>query len=174
MKNKTTKIYFIDGNHEDHDSLRELRQNSKENSPIEIEKNLFYIPRGTIITVKNKKVFCMGGAFSIDWKLRREHIDWFQDEVISSEDIEKLNKEEKIDWVFSHTCPSNIVPSMIVDNKICYEDPSNTMLQKVYDMYHPEKWFFGHWHRYMHTKIEKTNFYGLDLLGGSTIYFIKL
>jgi len=144
IKNKDTKIYFCDGNHEDHWSLTKLENN-------EICSNIFYMKRGSILELPNKrKVLFIGGADSIDKHYRTIGIDWFPEEVISQKDIYNL-PDEKIDIVISHTCPKEFLPELGFDfgkSKDCSCDALSYVLEK----YRPKLWYFGHWH------INKTGF----------------
>ena len=51
-KNGQTKIYFCDGNHEDHESLRSLTSN-------EIHPNIYYQPRGSILKLGDYNILFM-------------------------------------------------------------------------------------------------------------------
>lgn len=136
-----TKIYFIDGNHEDHDSL-------KARTSDEVYPNVFYLKRGSVIDVNGKKVLCIGGGLSIDKHLRREGIDWFREETISDADFRNLPpQDEKIDWVFSHTAP-NCVMNVMAKKKLIMgiPDPSSDALEQIMNIWKPKKWFFAHFH----------------------------
>ena len=49
IKNGKSKIYFCDGNHEDHESLKRLKNN-------EVCPNVFYMKRGSTLTLDRKSV----------------------------------------------------------------------------------------------------------------------
>jgi len=79
LKPQNTKIYWCDGNHEQHDLLDELVvKNGRQ--PIEVAENVFYVPRGCILTFNGKNFLFMGGADSIDKQYRKIKIDWFPQE----------------------------------------------------------------------------------------------
>jgi hypothetical protein len=68
-----TKIFWCPGNHENWEELKKLRD-------IEIFPNVFYMERGSILTLEDgRNVLFMGGAYSIDRSLRIErgnHYGW--------------------------------------------------------------------------------------------------
>ena len=131
-----SKLYWCDGNHEDHWELKKLTSN-------EIWPNVFYMKRGSILTLPDRRnVLFMGGANSIDKNSRTFGIDWFPEENITWSDIENIPKDIKIDIVISHTCPNEF------DIK-CYDRDSNRdALSYILNTYNPSLWYFGHWHTY--------------------------
>jgi Icc-related predicted phosphoesterase len=135
IKNGETKIYFCDGNHEDHEQLRQLENN-------EIYKNVYYMKRGSTLTLPNgKTILFMGGAFSVDYMYRTAGINWFpQLELISEKDLENL-PDTKIDIVISHTAPEEFYVGFPPTN-----DKSRKYLSDILNKYRPEEWYFGHFH----------------------------
>lgn len=154
IKTNGTKIYFCDGNHEDHNFLDSLRmKNDDRREPIEITENIFYCPRGSTVELSDgTKTLFMGGAESIDKAVRTAGHDWFPQEVITDTDMKKLPVGEKIDMVISHTCPSFCqrmlklpkLEATWLNNK--YFDPSCVHLTEVYNIFKPKQWYFGHFH----------------------------
>ena len=71
IKPQGAKIYWIDGNHDDHWSIRDRETD-------ELEKDIIYMPRGSTMQLDDgRNILFMGGALSIDKHLRREGWDWF-------------------------------------------------------------------------------------------------
>jgi hypothetical protein len=141
-KLKEAKLYFCDGNHENHWSLKELTNN-------EIFPNVFYMKRGSTLTLPDGRVVLfMGGAYSIDKKLRTMGYDWFPEEVISQKDVESIHGNMKVDIVISHTCPFafDVPESPNFGDKI--NDPSRHALSLILRVCKPSLWYFGHWHFY--------------------------
>jgi hypothetical protein len=139
IKNSKTKIYFCDGNHEDHWSLQNLEDN-------QICKNIYYMKRSSIYFLKDgRSVLFMGGAESIDKKSRSIGFDWFSEETITQKDIWNI-PDIPIDVVISHTCPMEFFKKLHIRNHI--NDPSCEGLSYILNKYHPKLWYFSHFHIY--------------------------
>lgn len=131
------KLYWCDGNHEDHESL-DARTTD------EFWPNVFYMPRGAIKDIAGLKVMFVGGAQSTDKESRKLGIDWFPQEVISMADYAEFPPAQKVDIVISHTCPREF--GMRDECDVRMSDCSRDALSSVLKYYQPSRWFFGHWH----------------------------
>jgi len=165
LKPGKTKIYWCDGNHEDHWAIKEIIETGN----CEIQPNIFYQPRGSTIELPDgRKVLFMGGGESIDKEIRTIGIDWFPEETITQSDIKDL-PDEKIDIIISHTCTIDMYRSIMnikPDNDyriLKGEDPSLHGLQFIFEQYKPDLWYFGHFHLFMKGKIRDTNWTALDM-----------
>lgn len=149
FKNNKKLIYFCDGNHEDHMFLKNQIDKYGSKNPIEIYNNVFYMPRGSVLELNNKKFLFMGGANSIDKHLRKENYDWFREETISQKDFNNLPYElDKVDFVISHTVPECILNSVLKFPG--YEkDPSRIALDNILEMFKPDRWYAGHFHHFV-------------------------
>lgn len=141
LKNNDVKIYWCDGNHEDFEDLNKYRAQT------EVLTNCFYMPRGSIMELPDKrKILFIGGGLSIDRHLRverSENFGWFMEETISQADINNL-PDEKINIVISHTAPTCF--DVMKPNPRFPEDPSRKALDTVMTKYNPTEWYFGHFH----------------------------
>lgn len=152
---ENTKFYWCDGNHERHDLIKNICNN-------EISKNIFYMKRGSVLTINDKNILFFGGANSIDYKNRTPGIDWFPEENISINDMNNL-PNKKIDIIISHTCPLEFDISKhfyLYDNK--ETECNRKYLSEILKMYNPYLWYFGHWHKSMEYKYKNTKFIGLN------------
>jgi len=171
VKNGTmTKIYFCDGNHEDHESLLKLESN-------EIMPNVFYMKRGSILTLDDGRVVLfIGGAYSIDKKYRTPGLDWFPEESITQQDIYNL-PDVKIDIVISHTCPREFYNKLsfrndFIDLKV--NDPSMDALSHVLNKYRPPLWYFAHFHLFKQGYDNDCRWTALSCIGSSERCWIEL
>lgn len=164
-------IYFCDGNHEDFVFLNSLGQNG------EVGRNIFHKKRGSVVILPDgRTVLFMGGAFSIDWPYRRVGIDWFpQDEIIRESDLINL-PDIPVDIVISHTSPTFFEAisdhGTIAVNEGSYYDPSRTALDYVYEKYHPDMWYFGHFHNWAEGNYEKCHWIQLNAVPKTNWYRI--
>ena len=83
IKNGDCKIYFCDGNHDNHWALRDLK--SSEAAP-----NVIFMRRGDVVELAGKTILFMGGAASIDKHIRQIGVDWFPEETIAEKDFNNL------------------------------------------------------------------------------------
>ncbi len=145
-------VYFVDGNHEDHNQLDGLVEQYGKENPIEVGKNCYYIPRGCIWTIGQSTLCGLGGAFSIDWQWRIPGRTWFIQEELIIDDLIDFNWSKTVDIVVSHTCPLVALPKTANTCKIplkrIHNRKSETVLQQWLNQIEtkPKKWFYGHWH----------------------------
>ena len=164
VKNRHTKIFWCPGNHED---WWDLLRNRSQGGPYETQKDVFYMPRGSTLTLPDgRNVLFMGGADSIDKDARVMGIDWFPEEIITQKDVYDL-PDAKMDIVISHTCPTEFQAGL--DRKLPtwrlekFQDPSRHALSYVLNFYKPSLWFFGHYHVYVEGKFENTKWTCLNM-----------
>lgn len=169
LKNKNVKIFWCDGNHEDFETL-------KFGDCEEVLPNCFYMPRGSVLELPDKrKVLFIGGGLSIDKNNRiprHENFGWFEEETISQKNIEELPDEE-IEIVISHTAPEAF--NLQDYHKDFYPvDPSRKALNYVLNKYNPKLWYFGHMHKYQEGKTYGCRWFGLSAVGFSGRWWVKL
>ena len=166
------KMYWCDGNHENHDVLDALEKESGTKNPeerfIEILPGVFYAPFGSVLQLLDGTtvLFC-GGAESTDKELRVPGDTWWPQEVIDEKDMAALPAPEilAVDWVISHTCPGYFAASTVHGNPAKNSDPSKAFLDRVFDMYRPKRWWFGHYHDHQQGAYEGCVWTMLDRCG---------
>jgi len=153
LKPGNTKVYFCDGNHEQHPTL------NQDGEIHELYKNIFFCPRGSILQLEDLKILFVGGAASIDKDKRTPGHDWFPEEMLNIKQCDRILSHQDIDMVISHTCPEsfNIQGS---DGKM--NDSTRLVLDKVLMTYNPDLWVFGHWHKFQLGHYKETNWFCLD------------
>jgi len=154
-KNFTSIV--IGGNHENWNRLRSLPTEQRWGTEVGIiGYRTFFIPNGSILTLGDKKIFCMGGAMSTDKHRRKEGVDWWPGEEPTLAEMNRgVELLEDLDWeidyVISHTMPSNSVEYF--NNKLGYHfdriaDPTARYLQFISDhLKRCDGWFCGHFHQ---------------------------
>lgn len=147
IKPQGSKVYLIPGNHEHWYAFEEkVGRNGKD--PVEVEKNLFYCPIGSSLKVNNTNILFIGGADSHDKWARTIGVDWFQEELLNQKDLDYiLSRNEKFDIIVSHTCPTSFDTGIQHVGRV--SDPCREVLDIVLKTYKPERWYFGHWHKYI-------------------------
>ena len=143
---------FIRGNHD---------------NPEACKGQAFWIPDGTLT---EDGVFCVGGATSVDKIWRTEGFDWWADEELSDEELEKIIQkysEAKPELVCTHECPESIANEIIATyNMTKIKDLSRTRLalERMFAIHQPKFWVFGHWHKTIAFQRNKTVFQCLNEL----------
>lgn len=141
-------ILFIDGNHENFDMLEDMPLVEYKGALMhQVDKHIFHILRGEIMTLEGKTFLCLGGAVSIDKTYRTPHLSWWPQEEITYHDVdnaianlEKVNN--KVDYVITHCCDTNtVLKAFGFRRDICTD--RLMFIDKVVDY---KRWFFGHYH----------------------------
>jgi hypothetical protein len=163
-----TRVWFCDGNHEDHESLLALNST-------EIQPGLHYVPRGGVLTLPDgRNVLFMGGARSIDAHLRTPGLDWFPQEILTPWILDTLD-DQHIDIVISHTCPLEFgIAANIPGAPGVYGDTSRAVLSEVLKRFKPDLWYFGHWHKYKTGVYDNCRWTALDHIRGIQKFWTPL
>lgn len=139
---------FIRGNHDDPARCKTMHN---------------YIPDGTI----EGDVMYIGGAWSIDHAFRTEGVDWWRDEELSIEELNRLidtYREAKPRVMITHDCPTQVAWDMFIargdslGGKQQIKTRTAEALQSMWEYHQPEMWFFGHWHQTRNLSLHGTYF----------------
>lgn len=152
IKDGHVKIYWCDGNHENHDALNALEAKHRDEDFIPIMPWVFFARFGSILTLLDgtRVMFC-GGAQNTDKDTRVEGESWWAGEEIDEADMVRLPDpaNANVHWLISHTCPTAFVPTDFDRRHFLAEknsDPSRRYLEQIRDRFSPEQWWFGHYH----------------------------
>lgn len=143
-------------------------------SPIEIEKNIFYCPIGSSTNIDGYEIMFVGGADSYDKQYRILGRDWWQQELLNQQDLDYvLQRNVKPDIICSHTCPKsfNVEDTFEYTDKI--NDPSRIVLDMILKELKPKFWFFGHWHKYRDSIWKNTKWTALNMIP-FTKWYVKI
>lgn len=152
-------VLFIDGNHENFDRLfsNEFNIIDKFNGKVkQISDNIFYLQRGYVYTIDDKKVFTFGGGYSIDKIHRILNVSWWPQELPNYEEYSRGLKSledvgNDVDFILTHTCPSSIFIKLLrlykMSHKISEEEyPFRKYLEEIKETVKFKSWHFGHFH----------------------------
>lgn len=150
--------YWIDGNHEGH---WQIRDNCSPTEPTKVYDygNIFYWPRGYVLSIDGFNILGIGGAESYGGRgiLGR---DWFQEESITHRNLETALKNcegKTIDMVISHDCPNHFkVNEEFRKRAEGFSAPSRHALDTILETIKPKFWMAGHYHLAMHGQHEET------------------
>jgi predicted phosphodiesterase len=154
-------LYVIDGNHEDFNYLDTFPKDSI----TEIHKNLFYVPRGTVMEIEGKLFAFLGGGESIDKAWRTENVSWWSQERITPEDIKRLYNnvgDRQVDYLITHVCSDTFRDVYFGKLNLNdwnlphgWEDVSMQRMEAVTRYLKPKMHIFGHMHRRIITENER-------------------
>lgn len=154
VKPGESKLYWCDGNHEEHPLLKQDGQIH------EMYEGVNFCSRGSTLTLADGRVVLFaGGADSIDKKMRTAGHDWFAEENITNEQFDRLMSHKRIDIVISHTSPDSFE---VHGSEGKIKDINRVALDAVLEKYRPSLWFFGHWHKEQTGKYKDTYWTCLD------------
>lgn len=163
-KNFTT--LFIDGNHENFNMLNSYPVEKWNGGSIHrISDSILHLMRGQVYTIRGYKFFTFGGAQSHDKEYRKETVNWWSEEMPSTEEyqegIKNLQQHNwEVDFVITHMCPTSTLrymnESIMTGIK---EDELSEYLEQIQRRLRYKRWFFGHFHRDMELPNEQRLIY---------------
>jgi len=142
---------FLDGNHENFNIINNFKEIDKFGGKVgQAWKNkIFHLKRGEIYTIDNNKLLTIGGAYSIDRKYRTLNRSYWDEELLSYEDIQHIEDNlkqhnNKVDYVLTHTPPGVLVPIFI--NIYGSQDTVAAYFNSMYSYIEFKHWYSGHLH----------------------------
>jgi predicted phosphodiesterase len=148
-------VAFIDGNHDDHTQLAQLRGESYE--PVDVSAHITYLPRGVRLRIGGRQFGFLGGAFSVDWRFRTPGRNWWPEEAIDVTDVGRLG-----------LAPLDVlVPTSwrlpLVDEARGLAQ--RELVRRALDATSPTLAVHGHWHHRHTTRVGTTQVVGLSCDG---------
>lgn len=136
------------GNHDNWETLESL--------PVEADgmatfrSNIRVLPRGGRTQIQGLFVGALGGAFSVDYRHRREGREWWRNEEPTTADAEMLIAGGPIDILITHDAPAGVPLKgdfeLSPENRTRAEE-TRVLLRGVVDALAPAHVFCGHWHQ---------------------------
>ena len=158
LNNKPWTTLFVDGNHDHIPFINQFPIEEWNGGKIHrISDSIYHLMRGEVYTIDKNKYLCMGGATSYDKYLRTKGINWWEEELPNRYELENLmsnvmKHKYHIDYVLTHTCPTDIRVSMgyinskFMDTDINYYCRLEDFFNSLYKDLVFKKWYFGHYH----------------------------
>lgn len=148
------KVLIVGGNHDNYDFLDDLPKSKRFGTTVgKISDNIFYLERGKVYTIENKKFFVFGGAHSIDkyTACRIEHIDWWEHEDPTQRDINRaiinlVKNSYEVDYILTHTAPERVIPSILKPWQKVIPCKTSQFLDSITDKIKFKCWMCGHFH----------------------------
>ena len=152
------EILFIDGNHEDFDTLREMEKiEYRYGAKIgKVGDRVYHLLRNKVYTIEGKRILTCGGARSLDKDMRQPHVSWWREEFPTPGELVQLrnlfhdsNFVNSLDFVISHEAPTSIKRMLypnFVDADIYSDLLSDCFFTYLCGNPNFTKWYFGHLH----------------------------
>ena len=164
-------VLFIDGNHENHPHLRSTAINADPDSyhaarPVRVHPHLWHLPRGCAWEWNKVCFRGLGGAVSVDQRLRVPGVSWFAEEVPSEEDFQRAIDGGPADVLLTHDYPAlgqslTGMPGVPAD----LERSSREVRDRLADVVraiNPRLVVHGHWHQRYSTERHGVQVEGLS------------
>lgn len=149
-------ILFVRGNHDDPEFLDNLPDNDEGFKPV--SDHIWYIPQGKAWTWDGIKFLGLGGAHSIDRKIRVERdltygtTSWWPGETISTLDAFRAVHQGQADVMITHDCPAGVsIPGLGGPDRWDVADLARShrhreRLREVVEKVEPSLLVHGHYH----------------------------
>lgn len=141
-------LVFIDGNHDNHHDLRALPLDGDGLAPV--SSRIKYLPRGSRFSYLGLTIAGLGGAYSIDRDWRTAGKDWWPEEDVTDEDVDKLLNGGPIDILLTHDAPTGVTVKPRIElppNIVEASGQTRVRLRRAVDALRPGNVFAGHWHQ---------------------------
>ena len=151
LEKKPYHICFIDGNHERFPTIYSYPEELWCGGRVHrLRKNILHLMRGQVFTVEGKKIFTMGGAYSVDRCMRELNVSYWEEELPNElEYVEAIRNLERngnrVDIVLTHTCPVSVIRELGYENDE-HDIELTSFLERLKDEIKYSRWYFGHWH----------------------------
>ena len=141
-------LYFIDGNHEDFNSIEKL--------VIKYKDFFTYLPRTKVNTIEGYRFLSLGGTGYMD-SMATQRGAIITDKQIN--DCLSIPRED-VDIILTHDCPTGIgVPN--TPGLEYYGETGFKRSSELADHFKPKLWLFGHHHKWFTFQKDHTSYYGL-------------
>lgn len=138
------KLFWTDGNHENHDELDRLRWVHGEECPIATSAGSWWVPRGCVVALDGVDFMSYGGGYSVDWKRRVKGKSWWPQELVDEGHVRGV-PDVPVDVLVTHDTPFG-------EGVLSYKDSipesldQRRILSELVDRVQPRLVFSGHHH----------------------------
>jgi DNA repair exonuclease SbcCD nuclease subunit len=155
MNKNNFELFVVPGNHENYNLIFKLPlvdidlENVKGKARLlEWDGRKIYILTEPELYIDNKRFLVVRGATSVDKLYRVENISWWVQETLSYKEekkiLEVIEKNNKFDYVVSHTCPYFLID--LLDDLRKKKCSVSKFLDEVCKKIEFKEWYFGHFH----------------------------
>lgn len=167
-------LIWVDGNHEHHTNLL-MEPLDPEDGFRKLTPHIWHAPRGHRWDFQEGITWmALGGAASVDRITREEGFDWFPEEYLTREDVEKAKRPGEVFVMVAHDAPRQTPHlqnrlagrgSIWPPEDITLSERNQDFVQEVVEAKAPLVLFHGHHHHRYSDWVGKTQVVGLDCNG---------
>lgn len=143
------RLWFVDGNHEDHAQLAALTSLLDVTRPVAITDRITWLPRGHRWTWHDRRWLALGGATSVDRPALVEGKNWWRGEAISGPQMARVIQGGLADVMLTHDAPWS-VPMTLPEPPAWWDLQSaarhRALLERIVLQVHPQWLIHGHYH----------------------------
>lgn len=144
------QMLVVDGNHDNHVYLASLPEHNE--GPFGMARSsLWHIRRGARFEINDRTFGALGGAFSIDYRMRKLNLNWWSEEEPTMAQASPLIDGGHVDVLLTHDAPANARPPGMFKIPEYLERRSaqtQRLVQTVVDATTPDLHLHGHWHQF--------------------------
>lgn len=150
LEEKDADLWFVDGNHEDHSMLAQLRPGP--DGKAQLTRRIWHLPRGCRWQWHGRRWLALGGAVSLDRAVRTAGQDWWPGEEISYQQAVNVVRAGPADVMVTHDCPAGVdhsfppPPSYWASADLRRNEAHREMLREVVLAVKPKALMHGHLH----------------------------
>jgi predicted phosphodiesterase len=160
------RLFWIDGNHEDHTRVAEWADTAR-------YPRVRYLGRGFRWNWWGKTWMSVGGAMSVDKRYRAEGLSWWPQEELTDANVEYAQRDGAVDVIVSHDCPRGVdIPGVGPDTKggvrgdwppdiLAEAQHHRDKLTTICRATTPDWLFHGHYHIPYASNLDATSVIGL-------------
>lgn len=170
-------LLFVDGNHDHQGTLHKYphAEGGGFGGLRQLRSHIFFVPRGFRWIWHHKEWLALGGAYSVDRKIRDQYGPghWWPEEQLTKNDTARAMQGGHADIMISHDCPSGVQIPGVTDERgvlmfgygaIKGANAHRDRVREVVDKVQPTLIVHGHYHR--HYRLTADLGYGpVDVIG---------
>ena len=150
LKSKNFTTLFIDGNHENFQTLNALPITKFCGGRVhKVDDGIYHLMRGETYNIDGTKFFVFGGASSHDKERRTEGKNWWKEEMPGEQEYNNAKKNIKkndfeFDYILTHSAPTSVQQTIAPSYEV---NRLTDFLEQIKNTVSYQKWFFGHYHK---------------------------
>jgi Icc-related predicted phosphoesterase len=145
------ELWFVDGNHDDHHTLRTLPR-EPDGSAL-VRDHIRYLPRGHRWTWHDHSWLALGGAHTVNHTQYTPGVDWWPEETITQTDITAATVGGPVHTMLTHDAPFGVdVPGYVGNphgwstDDLQHANRNRSAIRAVVDAVRPTRLIHGHYH----------------------------